>query len=105
MPSHPIEHLLTIADVAKIIGMSTRTISRLIQCGHIQCYRVSNRIRISHRQLNLFLESKVSGRNQKMIDHVGPSDTMPVKHRPLKTEYLNDSSVESNFERILRLCQ
>jgi excisionase family DNA binding protein len=44
--------LLTVADVAKVLAVCTKTVRRLIDAGELPCVRIGNSIRVSPSDLN-----------------------------------------------------
>ena len=53
----PIANLHTLADVAELLSVSTRTVRRLIDDGHLPCHRIGRSIRISETDLRSYLAS------------------------------------------------
>jgi len=53
----PIANLHTLADVAELLSVSTRTVRRLIDDGHLPCHRIGRSIRISESDLRSYLAS------------------------------------------------
>jgi excisionase family DNA binding protein len=56
LPSLP-RALLTVAQVADLLGLSKATVYKLCDCGDLAHVRVSNSIRVTRSDLELFLKS------------------------------------------------
>jgi len=56
------ETFLTVAEVAGILRVSTRTVRRLVSNGELPCVRVGRRVRISVGALEAFCGDQVSGK-------------------------------------------
>ena len=88
--------LYSAEQASRMLGISKRTLSRLVREGSISPYRIRRAVRFSRSQLIAFLES--SSANSKEIDQ--KKRTIQNKmNRSLKTEYSGGSS-ESLFKRI-----
>ncbi len=57
-PDTPVAPLLTIAQVAKILGVSERTVRRLIETGALPVVRIRGAVRIDPAALKKIIRSK-----------------------------------------------
>ena len=88
------ECLHTAQQACAMLGISRRTLSRLIHEGSLVPFRIRRSIRFTRGQLVAFLESSC----RKNIDP-RPINSQNVRIRSLATEYSGGSS-DSLFERI-----
>jgi excisionase family DNA binding protein len=67
-PSMP--RLLSIGDVADILGVSQRTVQRLISCQKLPSYRIRGRRRIAPNDVKKFLrEHRECGRDEDDVEN------------------------------------
>ena len=50
-PSVPMDHLLSVDDVARILGVSVPTVRRFVAAGQIPCVRVGRQLRFSPKDI------------------------------------------------------
>ena len=53
--------LLTISEVAEVCRLSTRTVRRWIERGELPAHRLGRQLRISEKDLKIFLRDRWSG--------------------------------------------
>ena len=53
--------LLTVSEVAEVCRVSTRTVRRWIERGELAAHRLGRQIRISDKDLKIFLRERWSG--------------------------------------------
>ena len=53
--------LLTISEVAEVCRVSTRTVRRWIKRGEMAAHRLGRQVRISEKDLKIFLRERWSG--------------------------------------------
>ncbi len=52
-----VKRFLTIAHVAQIVGVSTRTVRRWVKCGDLVTHRFGGLVRVAESDLNAFIAS------------------------------------------------
>ena len=53
--------LLTVSEVAEVCRLSTRTVRRWIERGELPAHRLGRQVRISEKDLKIFLRERWSG--------------------------------------------
>ena len=53
--------LLTVSEVAEVCRVSTRTVRRWIERGEMAAHRLGRQVRISEKDLKIFLRERWSG--------------------------------------------
>ena len=53
--------LLTVSEVAEVCRISTRTVRRWIERGELPAHRLGRQLRISEKDLKIFLRDRWSG--------------------------------------------
>ena len=53
--------LLTVSEVAEVCRLSTRTVRRWIERGELPAHRLGRQLRISEKDLKIFLRDRWSG--------------------------------------------